>query len=125
MRKFRLWLTFCFMIALTFAVGFFLTGFFVFLGVRFHLLSPAAPVPSLPLIGLMGAAAIFSFCFTLLVSRYFFAPIHQLILALRKVADGNFNLSLPEDNHLEDIRKMNRRENILRGFWTAAGSLPP
>lgn len=113
MRKFRLWLTFCFMIALTFIVGFFFTGFFVFTGVRLNLLSTSAPVPSIPFIGLMGAAAIFSFCFTLMVSRYFFAPIHQLILALKEVADGNFNLSLPEESHLEDIRKMNQNFNRM------------
>lgn len=113
MRKFRLWLTFCFLIALTFIVGFFLTGFFVFFGVHLNLISSSTPIPSLPFIGLMGAAAIFSFCFTLLVSRCFFAPIHQLILALKEVADGNFNLSLPEKSHLEDIRKMNQNFNRM------------
>lgn len=113
MRKFRLWLTFCFMIAITFVLGFFLTGFMAFIGIRLGLLSLAAPVPSIPFIGLMGSAAIFSFCFTLLISRHFFAPIHQLILALKEVADGNFNLSLPEENRMEDIRKMNRNFNHM------------
>lgn len=113
MRKFRLWLTFCSMIAATFAFGFLLTGFFVFLGVRLHLLSPTAPIPWIPFLGLMGAAAIFSFCLSLFVSHYFFAPVHQLILALKEVADGNFHVSLPEKNHLEDIGKMNQNFNRM------------
>lgn len=113
MRKFRLWLTFCFMIGITFVVGFFLTGFVVFLGIRLRLLSSLEFIPSIPFIGLIGAAAIFSFCFTLLVSRYFFAPIHQLILALKEVAEGNFNITLPEEKHLEDIRKMNQNFNRM------------
>lgn len=113
MRKFRLWLTFCFMIAVTFVLGFILTGFFIFLGNKYHLLSPAAPMPWVPFLSLTGSAAIFSFCLTLLVSRYFFAPVHQLILALREVADGNFHISLPEENHLKDIKKMNRNFNRM------------
>lgn len=113
MRKFRLWLTFCFMIALTFILGFFLSGLFLFLGIRFHFLPSTAPIPWIPLVGLMGAAALFSFCFTLLVSRYFFVPIHQLTLALKEVAEGHFDLSLPEEGHLEDIRKMGRNFNRM------------
>ena len=113
MRKFRLWLTFCFMIAVTFVLGFLLTGFFIFLGIRFHLLSSAAPIPWIPLLGLMGSAAIFSFFLALLVSHCFFAPIHQLILALKEVAEGNFHVSLPEKNHLEDIGKMNQNFNRM------------
>ena len=101
------------MIALTFVLGFLLTGFFIFLGIRFHLLSPTAPIPWIPLLGLMGSAAIFSFFLALFVSHYFFAPIHQLILALKEVAEGNFHISLPEKNHLEDIGKMNQNFNRM------------
>ena len=113
MRKFRLWLTFCFMIGVTFVLGFALTGFFVFLGIRYHLLSLAAPTPWVPFLSFTGSAASFSFCLTLLVSRYFFAPVHQLILALKEVADGNFHVMLPVENHLGDIEKMNRNFNQM------------
>lgn len=112
MRKFRLWITFCFMMAMTFVLGFILSGIFLFWGIRFHILS-ASPAPWFPFIGLMGAVAIFSFCLVLLISRHFFAPIHQLILALKRVADGNFSVSLPEEKHWEDIRKMNHNFNQM------------
>lgn len=112
MRKFRLWITFCLMMAMTFVCGFILTGFFLFLGIHLNFL-PEAPAPWTPFIGLMGAAAIFSFGLVLLISRHFFAPIHELIQALKKVADGNFAVSLPEEKHWEDIRKMNRNFNRM------------
>lgn len=112
MRKFRLWITFCFMMAMTFVLGFILTGFFLFGGIRFKFLS-ADPTPWIPFIGLAGAAAIFSFCLVLIISRHFFAPIHELIQALKKVADGNFAVSLPEEKRWEDIRKMNQNFNQM------------
>ena len=112
MRKFRLWITFCFMMAMTSVLGFVLTGFFIYWGMRLNFVS-AAPAPWVPFTGLIGAAAIFSFCLVLIISRHFFAPVHELIQALKKVADGNFAVSLPEEKRWEDIRKMNQNFNQM------------
>lgn len=112
MRKFRLWIAFCFMMAMTFILGFILNGFFLFLVFRLNS-PPVSPAPWLPFIGLMGAAAIFSFCLVLIISRHFFSPIHELIQALKEVADGNFAVSLPEEKRWEDIRKMNQNFNLM------------
>lgn len=92
---------------------FFLTGILVFAGVRLKLISSADPVFWLPLAGVMAAAALFSFSFTLAASRYFFLPVRNLIVSLNQVAAGNFQVRLSEDVTWSDIREMNINFNRM------------
>lgn len=113
MKNFRLWFLFVCTITITFISGFFLTGILVFAGVRLKLISSADPVFWLPLAGVMAAAALFSFSFTLAASRYFFLPVRNLIVALNQVAAGNFQVRLSEDVTWSDIREMNINFNRM------------
>lgn len=113
MKSFRLWVLFILIIAAAFLSIFFLTGAFVYLGIRLGMITMVEPVPWVPLVGLAFTAAIVSFGFTLMISRYFFTPVHELIKALKQVASGDFQVRLSEDLKWDDIREMNVNFNRM------------
>lgn len=113
MKKFHIWFLFSCAIAASFVLSFFLTGLFIYTGVKVSSEFPTEPVAWLPVIGTLTAAAIISFLMVMIISHYFFQPIRELIAALKEVADGNFHIRLPETERWDDIEKMNRNFNRM------------
>ncbi|MGN0157647.1 MAG: ATP-binding protein [Brotaphodocola sp.] len=113
MKNFRLWFLFTCAISMTFFFGFLVTGFMVFIGIQMDLISLSKPVHELPMIGTAIAAAIFSFSLTMVISRMFFHPIHELTKALKAVTSGDFNVHLLEQARWSDIREMNVNFNRM------------
>lgn len=113
MRNFRLWITFAFTIAFSSIAGFFISGFLTYLGVQMNLLPVENPIPMIPFIGFAISAAIVSISITLLVTRHFFKPIHQLALGLNEVAAGNFQIQLKEFGVGKELKEMTKNFNKM------------
>lgn len=113
MRSFRLWMLFVGALIACFIFSFFFSGFLVYLLVRLEVIIPKEPVSWIPLIGFAIMAAFVSFTLTLLASRYFFSPIHDLIVALNAVAKGDFKIRLPETRIWSDLHEVNINFNRM------------
>ncbi|MDO4327102.1 MAG: HAMP domain-containing sensor histidine kinase [bacterium] len=98
MRNFKLWVTFTFIIVLCLLFGFFITGIFSFFLVKAGIIVFGAPFPHMPLVGFIVSAACISIGLILLISRYYFEPLQDLIHALNAVASGDFHVRLPESS---------------------------
>lgn len=113
MRNFRLWILFSVTVTATFIAGFFMTGLLFWAGRQFDQFVFLDALPVLPLIGFAVSAAIICLFLTLTLSRFFFIPIHELILALNQVSNGNFQVQLSENSKWTDIREMNLHFNKM------------
>lgn len=113
MRKFRMWILFVCAIVLVHIAGFFITGFLVYAGMSTGLLRIERPVSWLPFLGYLISASVFSITLNVVISRFFFRPIHQLALAMDQVAEGNFQVQLPESGMGMEVREMNQNFNRM------------
>lgn len=113
MKNFRMWMLFVCAIVMIQIAGFFITGFLMYTGLSVGVLSIEQPIPWLPFLGYLIAASAFSVTVTVLISRFFFRPIHQLALAMDQVAEGNFQIQLPESAMGIGVREMNQNFNKM------------
>lgn len=113
MKRFRLWMSFSGIIVTAFIGVFFLTGLLLSCGLHIGLIDLNSPNPWFPTLSLMMTAFAAALALTLLISRYFFVPLHQLILALKQVAGGDFQVQLSEESPWTDIREMNVNFNRM------------
>lgn len=113
MRNFRMWMLFVCAIIMIHVAGGFITGFLVYTGLSIGVLSMEQPIPWLPFLGYMIAASAFSITVTIMISRFFFRPIHRLAQAMNQVAEGNFKIRLEEPVMGVGVREMNQNFNKM------------
>lgn len=113
MKLIRLWLTFAGAVISIFITGFFITLLLSWLLSHAGLLSQGEVPPLIPTLGAAIAGAGLSLLLSALFSRHYYLPIRRLVQALGQVADGNFQIQLPETDRLADIQEMNRNFNKM------------
>lgn len=113
MKRFRLWISFASVMAAVYIGVFLLTGILLSLGFHLGLIDFSKPNPLFPTLTFTLTIFTGALALTLLISRYFFEPLHQLILALKQVAGGDFHIQLPENSKWSDIQEMNENFNRM------------
>lgn len=113
MKNFKLWITFIAAVSLPFAIGLPITVFLTFLSIQTGLVQTGPPVSWLPLAGMVIAVFIVSLLFTIIVSRHFFKPIHELIHALDEVVAGNFHIRLPANSKFFEMQSVSINFNKM------------
>lgn len=113
MKNFRMWMLFVCAIVMIHIAGFFVTVLLGYISVSIGLFSIEQPILWLPFLGYLIAASVFSITITIMISRFFFRPVHQLALALNQVAAGNFQIQLSESVMGMEMRKMNQNFNKM------------
>lgn len=113
MKQFHLWMSFASIIGTAYIGVFTLTGMVFTAAVHMGLIDLSQPNPLFPLMIFALTTFAGAFALTLMISHSFFAPVHRLILALKEVANGNFEIQLPEDSKWSDIQEMNVNFNRM------------
>lgn len=113
MKRSKIWLIFLITIAAVLVLNSCIISFTAFIFIRLGLASSGEPISWLPLFGAGVSAILIAVGLTLVISRYFFAPIQSLVNALSQVAAGDFTVQLPETSAWPEIRNMNINFNKM------------